>query len=195
MTTDTLNTNRNSIVYPPGGILIWIIIYLELITFGMAFAALAYYGSTEKNIFHTGSLLLNRPIATINTIFLLTSGFLVAQGVHFFKTQKIEKTIRLFSWAMLFGCGFIVLKLVEYYGKYQAGIGMDYSTFFMFYWLLTAFHWIHVLVGLVILFFLRRTLVKKQLQASQEDIEAGAAFWHMCDLIWLILFPILYLLF
>lgn len=195
MSTPTLNTNSKSILYPPGGILLWIIIYVELITFGMAFAALAYYGATERAAFHQDSLLLNKPIATINTILLLTSGFLVAQGVYFFKTQKSQKTIRLFSWAMLFGLGFLVLKGVECYGKIQAGIGMDYSSFFMFYWLLTGFHWIHVLVGLVILFFIRRTLVKKQLEASLEDLEAGVAFWHMCDLIWLILFPILYLLF
>ena len=57
-----------SIYYPPGGILIWIIIYLELITFGMAILALAYYGAEERDLFHTSSLKLNKTIGTINTI-------------------------------------------------------------------------------------------------------------------------------
>jgi hypothetical protein len=76
--------NTKSIYYPPGGILIWIIIYLELITFGMAILALAYYGSEERELFHSSSLKLNKTIGTINTILLLTSGFFVAKGIHFF---------------------------------------------------------------------------------------------------------------
>ena len=63
--------NTKSIYYPPGGILIWIIIYLELITFGMAILALAYYGSEERELFHNSSLKLNKTIGTINTILLL----------------------------------------------------------------------------------------------------------------------------
>ena len=82
--------NTKSIYYPPGGILIWIIIYLELITFGMAILALAYYGSEERELFHNSSLKLNKTIGTINTILLLTSGFFVAKGIHFFKANNIK---------------------------------------------------------------------------------------------------------
>lgn len=190
-----MEVNNKSIYYPPGGILIWIVIYLELITFGMAIMALAYYGSQERIQYHADSQLLNRTIGTINTVLLLTSGFFVAKGVHFFKNKLFQKTSNYFLWAIFFGLGFLLLKLVEYYEKLQAGLDMDYSSFYMFYWLLTGFHWIHVLVGMVILLFIRRTILKKQENASLEDVEAGASFWHMCDLIWLLLFPILYLLF
>ncbi|MFA7445682.1 MAG: cytochrome c oxidase subunit 3 [Flavobacteriaceae bacterium] len=190
-----MEVNNKSIYYPPGGILIWIVIYLELLTFGMAMLALAYYGSQDRLNYHTDSQLLNKTIATLNTVLLLTSGFLVAKGVHFFKNKLFQKTSNYFLWAMLSGLGFLLLKLVEYYEKLQAGLDMNYSTFYMFYWLLTGFHWIHVLVGLVILGFVRRSVLQKQKKAALEDIEAGAAFWHLCDLIWLLLFPILYLLF
>lgn len=188
-------SNLKSFFYPPGGILLWIVIYLELITFGLAFGALAYYGSLEREAFHQDSLLLNKSIATLNTVLLLTSGFLVAKGVQFFSAKHHDKTARYFLWAVLFGVGFLVLKCVEYYLKIDAGIGMDYSSFFMYYWLLTGFHWIHVFVGVIILFVLRLIILKKKENAKLEDIEAGAAFWHLCDLIWLLLFPILYLLF
>ncbi len=187
--------NHKSFFYPPGGILIWIIIYLELLTFGMAMAGLAYYGSQEREAFHRDSLLLSRPIAAINTIFLLTGGYLAARAVQLYKLQQWEKTANFLLWAIFSGLGFILLKLFEYYQKLEAGLNMGHSTFFMNYWLLTGFHWIHVLVGVVILFMIRRTVIRKKGNASLEDIEAGTAFWHMCDLIWLLLFPILYLLF
>jgi nitric oxide reductase NorE protein len=190
-----MEVKRKSIYYPPGGILVWLIIYLELLTFGLAIFALAYYGTLERAKFHQDSLLLNKPLATINTILLLTSGLFVAQGVVFFKKKLFDKTSVYFLWAVLCGVGFLLLKLVEYYQKIEAGLDMDYSVFFMFYWFLTAFHWIHVVLGVIILLLLRATIKKKKGTAVLEDLEAGATFWHMCDLIWLLLFPILYLLF
>lgn len=192
---EATNPNSKSIYYPPGGMLIWIVIYLELVTFGMGIAALAYYGAADRAAYHESAQLLSRPMATINTLLLLTSGFMVAKGVHFFKQGLSDKAGRWLMWALLSGAGFLVVKGLEYYLKIQAGTGMDFNSFFMFYWLLTGFHYIHVLVGIVILFVIRRGIIKKKTNASLEDLEAGAAFWHMCDLIWLLLFPVLYLLF
>ncbi|MFV0304778.1 MAG: cytochrome c oxidase subunit 3 [Moheibacter sp.] len=187
--------NSKSIFYPPGGILLWIVIYLELITFGMAMIAFVYYGMQEKEIFSQSAAQLSKPIATINTLFLLTSGFFIAKSVHSFKVNEISKTLRFMNFAMFTGLGFIILKCFEYYDKIEHGLTMGENSFYMYYWLLTAFHWIHVLVGLVILFFIKRSIKKRQDKYPLEDFEAGAAFWHMCDLIWLLLFPILYLLF
>ncbi len=139
--------------------------------------------------------LLNKTIAAINTVFLLTGGYFAARAVYYFKAGLYAKTNRFFGWAIISGLAFLVLKIVEYHQKLEAGLTMNYSSFFMNYWLLTAFHWLHVLVGVVILFFIRRGIQQKKEKASLDDIEAGTAFWHMCDLIWLLLFPILYLLF
>ncbi|MDD2982092.1 MAG: cytochrome c oxidase subunit 3 [Crocinitomicaceae bacterium] len=185
----------SKVAYPPGGVLIWIVIYLELVTFGMAILALAYYGSQERELFHESSMKLNRVIGTINTIFLLTSGLFVALGVHAFKAKNHLLAARWFHFAVWGGFGFLVLKMFEYYQKLEAGLTMDSNSFFTFYWLLTAFHWIHVLVGMVILLIIRRNIVKKKAATLIEDVEAGAAFWHMCDLVWLLLYPMLYLLF
>ncbi len=185
----------SKLVYPPGGVLIWIVIYLELVTFGMAILALAYYGAQERELYHESSLKLNRVIGTVNTIFLLTSGLFVALGVHAFKIKNYRIAARWFHFAVWGGFGFLALKMFEYYQKLEAGLTMDSNSFFTFYWLLTAFHWIHVLVGMVILLIIRRSIVKKQVATLLEDVEAGAAFWHMCDLVWLLLYPMLYLLF
>ena len=190
-----MEVNYKSIYYPPGGILIWIVIYLELFTFGMALLAMAYYGSLEREMFHESSQLLNRGIATANTVLLLTSGFFVARGVFYFKDRNWDKAGQFFNISMLLGLGFLGMKLVEYYQKLQAGLDMDHNLFFTFYWFLTAFHWLHVLTGIIILFFVRRSILKKKEQVLLEDVEAGASFWHLCDIIWLLLFPIIYLIF
>lgn len=187
--------NYKNIYYPPGGILIWIIIFLELITFGMALIAMVFYSKDEPEIFHQSRLLLNTTYGAINTLFLITSGFFMAESLHYLKKGKLQKASWFLKLTLLGGLLFLALKSLEYYDKIEAGFTLSYNTFFSFYWMLTLFHIIHVLVGLVILCALYLSLQKKQHQINLDDFEAGAAFWHMCDLIWLLLFPIIYLIF
>ena len=186
--------NYKNIYYPPGGILMWILITLELITFGIALIALVFQSRENPELYHESRLMLNTTFGAINTVFLLVSGFFMATTVHLFKQQKFDKTLFYLRLTMLGGFLFLGLKTIEYYEKLNMGLILDYNTFFSFYWLLTGFHVIHVLVGLVILSFFYYTLKKQKAETNLEDIEAGAAFWHMCDLIWLLLFPVIYLI-
>jgi nitric oxide reductase NorE protein len=190
---ETSTVNYKNIYYPPGGILMWILIFLELITFGVALIVLVFASKENPAEFQASSAHLNATYGAINTIFLLTSGFFMAVTVHYFKANKQAKAKLFLNLTMLGGLSFLVLKSIEYYEKINLGFSLGYDTFFNFYWLLTGFHVIHILVGLVILLFMKHSLNKKT--TKLEDIEASAAFWHMCDLIWLLLFPILYLIF
>lgn len=192
---NTSVTNQKSIYYPPGGILMWIIIYLELFTFGMALVAMVYYGKDETEVFSSSRKLLNATYGMINTIFLLTSGFFMAVTVNELKKNKKEKAKKYLLLTMLFGMLFLGLKSIEYYDKIAAGLDMSYNTFFSFYWMLTLFHVIHVIVGLVILISVYFGIKKENSTTTLDDVEASAIFWHMCDLIWLLLFPIIYLIF
>jgi nitric oxide reductase NorE protein len=187
--------NYKNIYYPPGGILIWIIIFLELFTFGAALIAMVFYGKQEVEIFHNSRLQLNATIGMINTIFLLTSGYFMAISVEELKRKNIQKFKQLLSLTMLFGLFFLALKSFEYYAKLQEGLDISYNTFFTFYWMLTLFHVIHVLVGLIILISVYFGINNKKSTTTIEDVEASAAFWHMCDLIWILIFPVIYLLF
>ena len=89
--------NYKNIYYPPGGILIWIIIFLELFTFGAALIAMVFYGNQELEIFHNSRLQLNATFGMINTIFLLTSGFFMAISVEELKRKNIQKFKQLLS--------------------------------------------------------------------------------------------------
>jgi len=190
---NTTKINYKDIYYPPGGILMWILIFLELITFGIALIALVVSSKEDPDLFHQSRLQLNTTFGAINTVFLLVSGFFMATTVHQFKLKNIEKASLYLKLTMLGGILFLMLKGVEYYFKIDGGHILGFNTFFNFYWLLTGFHVIHVIVGLVILLFMQNGIKKST--AVIEDVEASATFWHMCDLIWLLLFPILYLIF
>ncbi|MDI5897067.1 cytochrome c oxidase subunit 3 [Flavobacterium yafengii] len=191
----TLKIDYKNIYYPPGGILMWIIVFLELLTFGMALVAFVYYGKEQPELFHQSRLQLNITFGAINTIFLLTSGFFMANAVLEFKNNNRLKSSLYFKLTMLGGTLFLILKGVEYYHKMESGITPETNVFFTFYWLLTAFHLIHVIMGLVILIWTNYGMMKKNSDTGIDDVEACAAFWHMCDLIWLLLFPVLYLIF
>lgn len=191
----TKSIDYKNIYFPPGGILLWIIIFLELFTFGIALLAMVVYSNQEPEIFHVSRLQLNTTIGTINTLFLITSGYFMACSVRHLKNNGKDKTELNLKLTVLGGLLFLVLKSVEYYFKIDAGLTVGHNTFFTFYWMLTLFHVIHVIVGLVILVSVYLGLRKETPTVSIADMEASAAFWHMCDLIWLLLFPVIYLLF
>lgn len=187
--------NHKNFFYPPGGILIWIIIVIEVVTFCAGIIAFAWQSNLSPEVFEVSQSTLNTKIGLVNTLLLLTSGFFVAESVRYLKIGDRLKSQKWMSGTMLFGVGFLILKGFEYVDKLQHGFDLTHDGFFTFYWLLTGFHFLHVLVGLVILLVLTLEMRKGVYHENNFlDIETGAAFWHMCDIIWLLLFPFLYLL-
>ena len=124
--------NYASIYYPPGGILLWMIIFLELITFGIALIAMVYYSKEEPHIFHDSRRMLNATYGMMNTIFLLTSGFFMAAAVKELKSGVIKKSKTYLITTMLFGFLFLVLKSIEYTGKLNEGLNMAIIPFLPF---------------------------------------------------------------
>ena len=191
---ENTKVDYKNVFYPPGGILIWILIIVELITFGAALIGLVVSSRENPSQYHESRMMLNVVYGAVNTLFLLTSGYFMAVSIRSLKQEDIKRTLLNMRLAMTGGLLFILLKSVEYSEKFAHGLTLGYNTFFNFYWLLTGFHVIHVTVGLVILLFIYFGLKKKKTGYDILDAEAGAAFWHMCDLIWLLLFPTLYLI-
>lgn len=182
----------SALLYPPGGLLIWSLVLMELLTFGVALIAFVISGRHEPEVFHAGRQHLNPYFGVANTVFLLASGYFMASAVERFKSSANARPF--IHCAMVGGFLFLILKGIEYHGKIESGLTLGHDTFFTYYWLLTVFHLMHVFVGLIILAVLHRRLRPAAKPMETEDFEAGAVFWHMCDLIWLILFPVIYLL-
>jgi len=175
---------------PPGGLFIWLLVALELITFGVALAAFAASAKAAPEVFHDSRQLLDPRFGFANTIFLLTSGWFMAEAVRHFRLSDLPRSRRSLVLALGGGALFLVSKGLEYSDKISHGHTLGSNPFFTWYWLLTVFHLMHVGVGMVILANLLRRLDRTR----PEDLEAGGVFWHMCDLVWLLLFPALYLL-
>lgn len=185
--------------YPPGDFAIWIIIYIELITFAALFLGYAFSRRFEINIFNESQLLLEQNLGFINTIFLITSSFFVVKAIEIIKKEEGINTFLLASnWllgAMGLGVMFLILKIIEFAHKYEQGINLSTNTFFMFYFLLTIFHFLHVLLGVIILYNLyKKTKIGEYTQANHIGLETGASYWHMVDLLWIILFPLIYIM-
>ena len=180
---------------PPGGVLVWIIVFLELITFGAGLVVFTVQSHLEADAFRAGRAFLNQPLALANTLTLLTGGWCMANGIIALRRGHGVHTSRWVGGAIYTGLAFLLLKGSEYVEKIQHGIGFGSDTFFTLYWLLTGFHFLHVVVAVVLLivmwFGIRRG---KYHRHHLQNVESSGIFWHMCDLIWLLLYPIIYLL-
>ncbi|TGM63598.1 cytochrome C oxidase subunit III [Leptospira meyeri] len=189
MHENKIETNQ-SLWYPPGGILIWMIVLVEVLTFCLGIGSLVYDKSKDLAVFTDMQSHLNRSFAFWNTVFLLTSGFCIATAVNYRERNNFKFFTILLFVSIVFGFAFLFLKFYEFREKWSLGFNLETNQFFSYYWLLTGFHYLHVVVGVIILFIIyvsRKTI-------SFENLEAGAVFWHMCDLIWLLLYPALYLI-
>jgi nitric oxide reductase NorE protein len=180
---------------PSGGFMIWVFIFCELLGFGLGLIMFAFQRSTELELFQTSQNLLNPMYGTINTIVLITSGFLVALASRSYHLALKKRTIKLLTGASVLGITFLILKSIEYSEKIDLGITLGHNSFFDFYWLLTAFHAFHVLFGVIILLTLiYKTHMDSPYAEEDFNFETGCMFWHMCDIIWILVFPIIYLL-
>ena len=191
---NTQKIDYRNFFYPPGGIMIWILVMVELVTFGAALIALGFISCEDPALYHASRLKLNAAYGTVNTVVLLTSGYFMALAVHRSKQGAFRAAAKNILYALAGGGLFVVIKSVEYAEKLHHGLTVDYNTFFSFYWLLTLFHLIHVLVGMGLLAGMYFSLRKGTSEALVENTETVATFWHMVDLIWLMLFPTLYLI-
>ena len=181
--------------YPPGDFAIWIFIYAELLAFGIFFLSYAFARANNVELFNESQLLLNRTAGAINTMVLITSSYFVVRAVAAIREDKAQLCSRWLLAAILMACVFVVIKMFEFYTKYQEGISLSTNTFYMFYLSLTFFHFMHVILGAVIL-----TAVMLKARSggySREEhtgVETGGSYWHMVDLVWIILFPLVYII-
>lgn len=185
--------DHKNIFNPPGGVLIWFVILMELITFGAGVFFYFSYRQDNLALFLEMQKKLNLNFAIINTVSLVTSGYFVAMSLDFLKNKDRIKSRIFLLIGILFGFCFIFLKSYEYHEKISQGFTTSYNHFFTFYWFLTVFHFMHVVFTTLILIYLYFKLRIAE-EGELVALEVGAALWHMCDLIWIILFPTLFLI-
>lgn len=183
--------DHKKLLNPPAGALIWFIMFLELMTFIAGIYFFMSYRDGHLAVFKEMQTHLNFKFAILNTLFLVTSGYFVAMSVNYLKELNRQRSRSFLLVGIILGLAFLTLKSFEYLEKISQGYTSSYNEFFTFYWFLTFFHFMHVLFVTGILTFLFFKL-KKESEAEIYALEVGGALWHMCDLIWILLFPTLF---
>jgi nitric oxide reductase NorE protein len=194
--TDNLSESEqrnNGRGHIPGDPSMWFFVIGDMLIFGIYFIAYMYYRGRNLDLFLQSQARLNVDIGAVNTVVLLTSSLFVVLGATAARAGDFRSALRRLTMAVALGAAFPVLKLFEWIPEITSGITPGTNLFFMFYFVMTGLHLCHVLLGLVILCFVIRNL-KGAAQPKISFVETGATYWHMVDVLWLVLFAAFYLM-
>lgn len=178
----------------PGGIAVWILIYAELTEFALFFLVYLIARAHNPEIFSAGPGALNTTAGLANTLLLITSSFCMARAVATVRRNDRQRTSRWLWLTIACALGYCGVKGWEYLWNDAHDIYTRRDIFFTLYYYLTFNHLLHVLMGIVIMLWM---LFRNRLGSYDEEhegFENGACYWHMIDLVWIIIFPLLYVL-
>ena len=189
----------------------WLFLVTEVLLFSGMFVAYAVFRAWYPEVFAVSSELLDWRLGALNTLVLLASSFTVALSIHFIQKNDKERVVVLLLLTLFCAAAFMVVKYFEYTGKWSHGIfpgaGFaphgDYAVyniayapqFFSIYFVMTGIHGIHVLVGMGIFVWLVTRVVRGHFSSEYyTPLELSGLYWHLVDIIWIFLFPLLYLI-
>jgi nitric oxide reductase NorE protein len=179
----------------PGEPGIWILLFGDMVVFTVLFAVYLNRRGHAETLFAESQVALNRTLGAVNTLVLLCSSMLIVLAALAFRNdQRRHLAPRLTLAGAVVGSFFVAVKVFEYHEKVAAGFTPSTNEFFMYYFVLTGLHLAHVIIGLIVLTVLSR-LARKTAPTRTHIafFEGGACFWHMVDLLWLVIFPLLFL--
>jgi len=194
----------------------WLFLVTEILLFSGMFVAYTVYRSWHPEVFELSAQLLNPWLGGLNTIVLLASSFTVALGIHYAQVNNKKGLVINLVLTFLFALTFLVVKYFEYTAKFEHGIfpgaafdphgvshGVDYAMynvpyarqFFSIYFVMTGIHGVHVLVGMGLFTWITIRAIKGEFSSEYyTPVENCGLYWHLMDIIWIFLFPLLYLI-
>lgn len=174
---------------------VWMFVMGDMSVFGLFFAVFAYYFSLNPDMYLESQALLNNHYGAFNTVLLLTSSWFVVIALNAARRNLFQVAGRFVMLAFACGLGFALVKFFEYGEKINGGITLLTNEFFMFYFIYTGVHFLHLIIGMAFLmFFWFKTRSPAVSQADMTTFESVAVYWHMVDLLWIVLFPLLYMI-
>ncbi|MCB9799141.1 MAG: heme-copper oxidase subunit III [Candidatus Omnitrophica bacterium] len=175
---------------------IWLFIASEIMLFGGLFSAYILLRTGSPSWPH-GSSVLNVPLATLNTMLLITSSVTMVMAWASLALKNVGKFKFYLGLTILLACGFLIVKSFEYGTKFEHHHFPSTSTFYAVYFTLTGLHVLHVIGGIIVnAYYLFPG--SKMWETNPEQflcrIENAGLYWHFVDLVWIFLFPTLYLI-
>lgn len=179
----------------PGEPGIWVLLFGDMMVFTVLFTVYLHERGARHELFAESQGALHRALGATNTLVLLTSSILVVFATHAMHRPELRHLARRLTLAgAAVGSCFVAIKAFEYHEMVSAGITPSTNEFFMYYFVLTGLHLAHVIIGLIVLTVLS-TLARKPepTRTHMAFYEGGACFWHMVDLLWIVIFPLIFL--
>lgn len=178
----------------PGEEGLWVFILGDMAVFALFFGTIVVTRGQDPAMFDAAQHALHPWLGIVNTALLLTGSLFVVHGLRRLG-DGTPAAARLFGLTLVCALGFVAIKVMEYTMLVHEGYTGATNDFFMYYFVFTGIHLAHLVIGTVIVAFLVRTARRPRLSAGQRKFaECGAIYWHMVDLLWLALFPLLYLI-
>ncbi|WP_372788109.1 cytochrome c oxidase subunit 3 [Paraconexibacter sp.] len=179
----------------PGEPGLWLLILLDMTVFAVFFAAALAIRADQSEMYGAASAALHPEIGAANTVLLLTASVFVALGTRTAREGAYVVSARFLTWALACGLAFCAGKVYEWAELLDRGLTPSTNDFFSLYYMVTGMHLVHVLIGLGALCVMRAWLLRANgRETSLRLVDGGGCYWHMVDLLWLVIFPILYLL-
>ena len=173
---------------------IWTFLATEVLLFGGLFTAYVIFRIKYPRMFYEDHLMLDRVLGAVNTIVLIGSSLTVALGISAIRKGKVRLLRMYLSFTILLAATFLGIKYLEYTEKFSHGLSPGTDIFFSLYFMLTGLHGIHVLAGMVVLGTVLYLAGKgKYSESYHTPVEISGLYWHFVDLVWIYLFPLLYL--
>ncbi|OGP06147.1 MAG: cytochrome C oxidase subunit III [Deltaproteobacteria bacterium GWA2_38_16] len=186
---------------------VWLFLVTEILLFGGLFVIYIMNRGLYPEMFHEASLHLNKVMGAMNTVVLICSSFTMAMAVSRAKHNDSQRALKLLLITFICGLIFMTIKYMEYSHKIHEGLlpGIHFSfdeishpkapLFFSLYFMMTGLHGLHVLVGMGLIFWVMvRTRRGDFDESYHTPVEMTGIYWHLVDLIWIYLFPLLYLI-
>lgn len=178
----------------PGEIGVWVFILLDLACFAALFAAFLHDRGGDVALYAQSQEQLSQTFGMLNTLILLASSLSVVVGVRALRAGRHGAARNAILGAIACALAFCVVKVFEWGGKLSDDIVPATNDFWGWYFGLTGIHLFHLLIGLgVLVYALVQTRKATTTESDRSWVESGASFWHMVDLVWIVLFPLLYL--
>ncbi len=162
--------------------------------FGLFFASFVAERLHNVALFDQSQRALSPTIGMLNTLFLVSGSYFVVLAVDAAKRAARRRVIGCLALALACAVAFSIAKLFEYGDKFRHGLSPATNDFFTYYFILTGLHFLHVLIAIIVTIVLMRMSRKTDFSPRYMVIlESGASYWHMVDLLWVVLFPLVYL--
>jgi len=185
----------------------WLFLLTEILLFGGLFVAYGIFRAWNPEMFFNAHKALDVNLGTINTIVLITSSLTMALSIHAMQLNNRRQTIMFLLMTLIFAGVFLVIKYFEYSHKIELGqlpgkfytftgiAGSNPHIFFSIYFAMTGLHGLHVIFGMFAISWVLRKTLKNEFSAEYyTPIEMVGLYWHLVDMIWIFLFPLLYLI-